>query len=239
MKLTSSQAHKLTFSHLLTNLLSLFFSIRPSHPSPGVTEIASSDNVNPMMTTEIPFSVLLSTEKGQTVPINSYDFSTVSKDIRQQWAGQVIKYLQPGRSGLEAIRACTIVLNINGTADVRAEPTEPVDGNRFVYPLRFRIPSATVEENPLEESGRAEMFAFGSLLYHIYSGHKPFHKFPDGCVEARFANAEIPNDVLDLDQWPMILSSWSAEFARDLHDSISCTLLPTFSEPKNEPPLKT
>lgn len=227
----------LTFTNQspLTVLL-LLSTVQLSHPSP---ETASSNNVIPNMTIEIPYSVLVTTEKGQTVPINSYDFFSASKKIRQQWAAHVIKDLQPGRSGQEAIRACTIVLNIDGTADVRVQPTEPVEENRFVYPVRFRIPSATVEESPLEGSIRAEMFAFGSLLYHIYSGHKPFDKFPDEHVEARFANAEIPDDVLNLDQWPMILSSWSSEFARDLHDSISCTLLPTSSEPKNEPPFKT
>lgn len=67
------------------------------------------------------------------------------------------------------------------------------------------------------------MFAFKSLLYHIYSGRRPFEDLPDNSVEKCFANVEFPADrpnTLNTDQWPMILFSGSLEFPRDLHDSI-------------------
>lgn len=184
---------------------------------------------------EVPCSVVVNTENGETVPINSYNFSNTSADIRQQWVKHVVEDLQPGRSGLKTIRACKIVLNIDGTAKISADPTSPAEKHQYVYPVRFRIPPATVEDLSLEEQEqvtRAEMFAFGSLIYHIYSGHKPFNNLEDDSVQERFANAEFPDDTLDLDQWPMILSSWSLEFARHLHDIIPCI-------PPHSPPLPT
>lgn len=187
--------------------------------------MASGSNVNFEMTSsEIPYSVLVNTENENYVPIESYDFSTVSVDIRSQWAERILQGLQSGRSGLQAIRTCKIVLNKNGTADVNAAPTLPTEKWRYVYPTRFRIPPATIADLPLQEQVvRAEDFAFGSLLYHIYSDHRPFDNLPDEYVEARFANAEIPDDILNLDQWLMILSCWSFEFARELKGSIPCT----------------
>lgn len=173
---------------------------------------------------EVPYSVLVGMENSTPISINSYDFSTASAEIRQHWVEHIIEDLQPGRSGLEAIRACQILLNSNGNADVRLEPTLYDENHHYVYPARFRIPPATIEDLPSgDQARRAEMFAFGSLLYHIYSGHKPFNNLSEELVEAYFANAEFPHDILDLDKWPMILSSWSLEFARDLHNSIACT----------------
>lgn len=178
-----------------------------------------------MATIEVNYSVLVNTLNGELVSINSYDFFTTLADIRQQWVEHVVQDLQPGRSGLDTIRACKIVLNIDGTVNISAVPTLPAENDRYVYPHRFRIPPDTVEDLPLEEQViRAEMFAFGTLLYHIYSGHKPFVDLQDDLVEERFANAEFPADTLGLDQWPMILSSWSFEFARDLHASIPSTI---------------
>ncbi|MCJ1269198.1 hypothetical protein MMC22_009087 [Lobaria immixta] len=178
-----------------------------------------------MPTVKVPYKVLVNTLNGEPVPINSYDFSDISADIRQQWVEHVVQDLQPGRSGLETIRNCKIVLNIDGTANTSAIPTLPAEKHRYVYPDRFRIPPTTVEDlSPEEKVARAEMFAFGTLLYHIYSGHKPFNNLQDDLVEERFENAEFPADTLDLDQWPMILSSWSFEFARDLHASIPSTI---------------
>lgn len=222
------------YSILLFSVLSL--SIQPSHS--GLETIPNPK----MISIEIPCNVLVRSENGETIPINSYDFSTTGADIRQQWAEHVMQGLQPGRSGLQAIRAYAIELNLNGTADVRAEPTTPVQNARHVYPPRFRIPPATVLDLALvEQAQRAEMFAFGSLLYHLCSGHRPFHRLPDTAVEACFATADFPDDTLALDTWPMILSSWSFEFARDLHESISRTSLPRpffpppFSHPKSVP----
>lgn len=185
---------------------------------------ASSNTVDLEMTTfEIPYSVLVNTENEDYVAIESYDFSTISVDTRHQWGERIIQDLQSGRSGLQAIRACKIVLHKDGTADVDVAPTLPPKICRYVYPTRFRIPPAAIVDLPLEEQvGRAENFAFGSLLYHIHSGHRPFDNLPDEYVEARFASAEIPDDVLSLDQWPLILSCWSFEFARDLNGSIPC-----------------
>ena len=178
---------------------------------------------------EIPYSVQVKIENEETVPINSYDFSTAPADIRQRWVEQIIKDLQPGQKGLTAVRPCEIVVNINGTVEIRADPASSTEEkHQYVYPDRFRIPPATVEGLPLvEQASRAEMFAFGSLVYQIYSGHKPFEYLPDDCVEERFANAEFPRDTLDLDQWPLILSSWSFEFARDIHNSIPSTFSPS------------
>lgn len=174
-----------------------------------------------MTTIEVPYSILVNTEAGGNVPINLYDFATTTADIRQQWVKHIIRDLQPSHGDLQAIRAYKIVLDTNGAADVHTEPTLPVEEHRYVYPVRFWLPRVTVKDRPLEEQvGRAEMFALGSLLYHIYSGHKPFHNLPDQFVEACFANAKFPDDTLDLDQWPMILSCWSLEFARDLHATI-------------------
>ena len=186
--------------------------------------MASSNSVDLEMSSfEIPDSVLVNTENEDYVPIESYDFSTISVDTRHQWGERIIQDLQSGRTGLQAIRACKIVLHKDGTADVDVAPTLPAEKYRYVYPTRFRIPPAAIAELPLEEQVvRAENFAFGSLLYHIHSGHRPFDNLPDEYVEARFASAEIPNDLLSLDQWPVILSCWSFEFARDLNGSIPC-----------------
>lgn len=188
-------------------------------------KMASSNSVNLEMTSvEIPYSVLVNTENDETVPIESYDFSTVSADIRHQWEEEIIKVLPSRRRGLQAIRAFKIVLKKNGTADVHAAPTVPTKNCRYVYPVRFRIPPATMTDLYLEEQvNRAEFFAFGSLLYHIYSNHRPFDNLPDEDVQARFANAEVPDDISNLDQWLMILSCWSFEFARDFNESIPCT----------------
>lgn len=223
---------------MLRKLLSTILSLSSHYPSLSTqlshSGLETKSNLK-MSSIEISCSVLVQTEKGESVPISSYDISSAGGDIRQQWVEQVLQGLQPGRSGLEAIRAFAIELNLNGTADVRAEAPAPVQNARHVYPARFRIPPATVADLALkDQASRAEMFAFGSLLYHLYSGHPPFHRLPDSAVEACFANADFPGDTLDLDTWPMILSSWSFEFARALRDSISRTS-PSLLSPHPQP----
>ncbi|MCJ1467132.1 hypothetical protein MMC07_005754 [Pseudocyphellaria aurata] len=171
-----------------------------------------------MTTIEVPYKVLVGVQNGTPVPIDSHDFSTTSADIRQQWIDHIIEDMRPGRSGLEVIRAVDILLNPDGTAGVTVEPTLSNDEYNYGYPAPFRIPPATIEDLPSgERARRAEMFALGSLLYNVYSGHKPFDTLAEMYVEVHFADASFPDDVLDLDTWPMILSSWSLEFALELH----------------------
>jgi len=87
------------------------------------------------------------------------------------------------------------------------------------YPASYRIPSGTISRFPNEEGlRRAHLFAFGSMMYEIYSEHgkPPFDGISDSDVQSLFGRALFP-EVTSLPQWPIILSCWSTEFAKELH----------------------
>ncbi|MCJ1254776.1 hypothetical protein MMC24_002592 [Lignoscripta atroalba] len=142
--------------------------------------------------------------------------------IRQKWVRQLSKefQLQPNKTK-QAIRPWDLILNEDGTVESCAEPFAPKEGHGYVYPAHFRIPPCTIEDLlPDDQVKRAELFAFGSVLYHIYTGKKPFEEVDsdddDDQVQSRFLNADTPPDLTSVPSWPIILSCWSLEFAKEL-----------------------
>jgi len=106
-------------------------------------------------------------------------------------------------------------LGLDGT--VQAEPVGTVlSGNPpGDYPARYRIPTHTIRDLPLQEKiWRAEKFALGTLLYELLSGHRIFEGLSDQEVQNKFTDG---NTFPDISEVPilfqrLIYACWSAEF---------------------------
>jgi hypothetical protein len=132
--------------------------------------------------------------------------------------------IQSGADLPNSIRPWDFVLSFDDSVRSLAVPSSEDDHNR-VYPARYRIPPATIEDlDEGERVKRAELFALGSILYEIWFSRKPFEELSDVEVQIRYSNANVPEDVTTLSQGPVILSCWSVEFARELYQIVGQSL---------------
>lgn len=104
---------------------------------------------------------------------------------------------------------------MDGSAEITCHHVRPpVEGQTYVYPVHFRIPPCSIKDLLKEDQvKRAESFAWGTLLYMVFAGKEPFDGLIDSEVQSRFANADLPQNMLDISALPIILSCWSHEFA--------------------------
>jgi hypothetical protein len=141
------------------------------------------------------------------------DCPNTAIETRLLWARAIAKEFSACPERYDSIRPWEFILNLDGTVECLAVPPSKSHYDQ-VYPARFRIPPNTLLQLSQEEKNkRSEMFALGSLLYEIDSGHKPFEELSDNEVQLRFSNRDFPNDITSLQLSPIILSCWSLEFS--------------------------
>ena len=86
----------------------------------------------------------------------------------------------------------------------------------YGYHTHYQIPLGTIADlDDAEKKRRSQLFALGSLIYQRTTGKATFNELEASKVEAKYATAEFP-DVTSIPAWPILLSCWSVEFAREL-----------------------
>lgn len=150
-------------------------------------------------------------------------FPTPTEEIQKQWIQRITDYLWGPQSDNShtSIRPWDLILNPDdGSVDSLPVPAtaEGESTSTDMYPPHYRIPPASIASlDKKEQIHRQERFAFGSLLYEIACGNKPFEGLKDEeDVQRCYSIGEFPADVQTLPP-PLlvaILSSWSDEFAK-------------------------
>jgi len=160
--------------------------------------------------------------RGNTLATMSEKHSEVPQDLAlNDLAQKFIKFIHPtGETPTTRIRPISLIWDLDGT--VQAEPVHMVLARRpqpGYYPARYRIPTSTISDLPLDEQvWRAEKFALGMLVYELFSRQRIFEGLSDDEVQRNYGRAtEFP----DLENLPaplqcLIYACWSAEFGRYL-----------------------
>jgi hypothetical protein len=176
--------------------------------------------------------------RGPLLPLG--DTTGIPFETRLQWV-QLISNQFLDRSKLEdgcGIRGWDFILGLDGSAvnlasnNASSCSSDPVTK---VYPARYRIPAVVIERltSSTEKVQRAQLFALGSLLYHLLSGKEMFNGIgeDDGDIESHFIKGEFPEDVWELPKAVRILGCWCPGFAKDLlaaHRANGTFLAPIF-----------
>ena len=143
--------------------------------------------------------------------LNLEDCPQVDIETRTKWANELVKHFKTGH---DSIRPWDFLGELDGSLQLLPSTTP----RGTIYPARFQIPPVTIVGLASDDMvRRAERFAMASLLYEIFSGHKPFLGLTDEEVQHRFSNADFPNDAVDLPSSAIIYSGWSEEFAEELN----------------------
>ena len=166
-------------------------------------------------------------EKISLVPVS--ELPDLDNAQRSSWARGIFDLIQTEReTSSPGLRPFDLVLLPDGTVGSLFEPgpstgrlqCENVEEKRAmqVYPARYRMPSqhlsrATTQLDEARNIKRQEQFALGSLAYEVMSSHEPFKFLPEDEIVARYARKEFPEDVLDLESGPLILSCWDPDYA--------------------------
>ena len=144
----------------------------------------------------------------------------IDNSIRQSWVKGIEQFVKD-MAEYPHIRPLDFHLFLNGSVELNPSDQESSNSNPSNYPPRYRIPPETITDlTAAEKVRRAEVFALGSLIYEVYANEAPYENLGDGEIQARYRRAEFP-DVTRLPQWPLILSCWSVEFARELEAILS------------------
>ena len=145
----------------------------------------------------------------------------ISDSTRKSWVDCMKRFVESGTE-YQHIRPLNFFLFLNGSVEIQpsSDQTTP-EHPPTTYRSPYRIPPETITDlDSKEKVRRAELFALGSLIYEIYANEAPFESLRDSDVQARYRCAQFPN-VTHLPQWPIILSCWSVEFARELYAILS------------------
>ncbi|MCJ1457186.1 hypothetical protein MMC28_007553 [Mycoblastus sanguinarius] len=149
----------------------------------------------------------------------------LSDSTRKSWVEGMKRFVE-SETEYQHIRPLDFLFFLDGFVEVQpsSDQTTPLPCPT-TYPPPYRIPPETITDlEPNEKVRRSELFALGSLIYEIYANEAPFESLKDSDVQARYRSAQFPN-VTHLPQWPIILSCWSVEFARELYAILSKWLL--------------
>ncbi|KAI9746309.1 MAG: hypothetical protein M1818_000020 [Claussenomyces sp. TS43310] len=144
---------------------------------------------------------------------------------RLQWAKSIsdLFLAASGSKDRSCIRDWDLVLNLDGSVENIAQnpPAFPVPAK--LYPARFRLPAAISDRLSTdgERIQRAELFALGSILYEIFSGHQPFYEVPESVdaeekIRALIGRGDFPDDIWGLSKAPRILGCWCPAFAKEM-----------------------
>ena len=150
------------------------------------------------------------------------DVPNRNDSTRKSWVNGIKQFNENGTEANQ-IRPLDFQLSLDGSVERQPSSHFSLETSDLIatYPSHYRIPPETITElDASQKIRRSELFAIGSLIYEIYANEAPFESLDDHEVQARYRKAEFP-DVTHLPQWPIILSCWSVEFARELHASLS------------------
>lgn len=152
------------------------------------------------------------------------DAIDISNSTRTSWVNGMKRFVESGPEH-QRVRPLDFLFLLDGSVEVRSPNLICSNLLPNTYPAAYRIPPGTVADlEPNEKVRRAELFALGSMIYEIYAGEAPFESLKDSDAQARYRCAQYPK-VTHLPHWPMILSCWSVEFARELYAILSKQLL--------------
>ena len=163
---------------------------------------------------------ILSEESESPTLLRPRDVTDISDSTRQSWVDGMKRFVESGTED-QRIRPLDFHLSLDGSVEVQPSDQTSPDLLPNTYPSAYRIPPETIIDlEPHERVRRAELFALGSMIYEISAEQAPFESFEDSDIQARYRRAEYP-PVTHLPQWPIILSCWSVEFARELSAILS------------------
>jgi len=145
-------------------------------------------------------------------------------ELHLQWANSIQQLFftdqePPNRT---YIRNWDIVLNINDGSAENYFQDQSASSARL-YPPRYQLPeaiSARLDSNE-ERILRTELFALGSILYEVATGHQLFHEIDETVANERVIQTLItmgmfPNDLWDLPITPRILGCWCPGFMSEM-----------------------
>lgn len=157
---------------------------------------------------------------GSPTLLRPRNVTNVSESTRKSWVDGMKRFVE-SETEYQRIRPLDFLCFLDGSVEVQSFDETCPDLIPSTYPSAYRIPPETITDlGPNEKVRRAELFALGSMIYEIYADEAPFEGLEDGDVQARYRRAQYP-EVTHLPQWPMILSCWSVEFARELYAILS------------------
>ncbi len=195
------------------------------------------------MTEDVTYHVRVKpNDAGDKSPLFSiHEVDGIPEEVKKQWVGKVAEYIWDPHSdqkgSKQIIRPWDFILNSNGSVDSLPVPKLEEGSSSGVYPAHYRIPPSSIEAfDRQEQIDRQERFAFGTLVYEIASGKKPFEGLSGEEVQQRYSNGEFPDDVRSLPPSLLItvLSFWSFEFANKSM-IISFYQSPIFSDKPSQP----
>lgn len=137
--------------------------------------------------------------------------SEVSLETKLLWARGIGRIMSTGEDS-PSIRPWNLTLHLDGSVDHLEEKTIGRVTEMCTYPVRFRIPQNLLEKcGRLEMARRAELFALGTFLYMVMSGHVPFEDLTDEEVQLRYIAGQYPNDTDSLLLSAAICSCWKQD----------------------------
>ena len=177
--------------------------------------------------------VKISNEKdNSSTLLKPRELPEISNSTRRSWVDGIKRSVE-NKTDNDHIRPLDFLLSLDGSVEHQPSssgtdqtPFSTPTKNNHHYPAPYQIPPPTILDlDSKEKVRRAELFALGSLIYEIYANEAPFEsaKLNDTEIQARYSRAQFPN-VTHLPQWPIILSCWSVEFARELYAILSTYL---------------
>ncbi|KAF7870552.1 hypothetical protein EAF04_004296 [Stromatinia cepivora] len=152
-------------------------------------------------------------------------------DLHTKWANAIQKLFSPDPESPHhtQIRNFDILLNKDGSAEnlLQNQSTSSKSATQL-YPTRCQLPEVistrlTTDE---EKVARAELFALGSILYEISSGHPLFRDVDEedesgnneleGAIQNLFVMGKFPEDLWDLSLRSRILACWCPGFLKEM-----------------------
>ena len=138
----------------------------------------------PDFTEDVRYQVRVSLPRddGDPTLVKLSDYQESDLEVRKKWIKAVFEYIWTPESNTDQmkIRPLNLLLHIDGSVESKPFPTgyEVADRSNNTYPANYRIPpESIIGLSQREQIERKEMFAFGSLVYEIVSGKKPFEWF--------------------------------------------------------------
>ncbi|PQE32620.1 kinase-like domain protein [Rutstroemia sp. NJR-2017a WRK4] len=150
---------------------------------------------------------------------------TDKASLQIQWANAIQQLFFPAEEPLNrtSIRNWDIVLSIDGSAENYFQDQEEAGSSAQSYPPRYQLPDAISQRMSDEKERilRQEMFALGSILYEVSTGHALFHRIGDGeaggrIIQSRIAMGNFPDDLWGLRLAPRILGCWCPGFVGEM-----------------------
>ncbi|KAB8300435.1 hypothetical protein EYC80_000608 [Monilinia laxa] len=158
--------------------------------------------------------------------MNNFEFNpNHQRKLRLKWAASIqnLFYTDQEPQDRNYLRNFDIVLNIDGSAENYFQDQSASSVSATLYPARYQLPEAISAnlDTTEERIAKAELFALGSLLYEVVSGHHLVYELgesadDDRAIQELIAAGNFPEDLWDLPVTPKILVCFHAEFLQEM-----------------------